>query len=743
MMILIAQITSLFTVSGLAAAGAMTVAIPIAIHLLTRLRRRPQPWAAMRFLFEAYKKQRQRMQIEQWLLLLVRCLILLVLGLALSGPLLNGCARAFGADMTGRTVCIVIDDALSTRAAFSSTGTRFEELRSQALRLIEHLRPTDRISLFRAARPVRAEIAPPTLDHDQARQTLAAMEPRFSAADWPAALASVGDLLSKQNVTQDRGLVVMLSDFAAGTIDLDHTPEGAALSDRARILVTRPMSEASNRQIASLVPRRQMVVTGGGAASIPVELKLRRFAPQTVTELTVVDVALLADDAEKPITSLQREHRWSSGQTEATLSFDVPVPRIDKPLTGGTQMILRARIAAGQQRDAIDADDQRQAVVELRSQLHVGVVGHGRSDVRSTGELAPEEWLALALQPGGKKNSAGPIETQQILNANLDEQTLASLDAVFVLSPDALDDRGWTALHRFANGGGLVWICLPTNQSLTWSGELKKNFGLEWMLGVEVTEAPEAMPWTLRLDTPAPEPLSLLAADWSALLKPVRIKRRVDINGVTGDSSWAQIASSADGKTPASPWLVSAPVGDGRVILITTAVDTAWSNLPTQPIFVPLLHETLRGVLGSSGDAGRLTKLTAGDRPLLGRRWDGVQQLVAAESTAIVLRRNDAGLEPAEVLEKPAVYTAQPGIGLKLAVNPAAEAGNTQALDSDALARWLGRLGSWSWLESSRPEAALLAEAPRTDLGWPLLWATLALLLFETALAKRFSHAAA
>ncbi len=37
----------------------------------------------MRFLLEAYRKQKQRMRFEQWLLLLVRCLIVLLLGLAL------------------------------------------------------------------------------------------------------------------------------------------------------------------------------------------------------------------------------------------------------------------------------------------------------------------------------------------------------------------------------------------------------------------------------------------------------------------------------------------------------------------------------------------------------------------------------------------------------------------------------------------------------------------------------------
>ena len=57
----------------LAIAGACAILIPILIHLLMRQRRRPVEWAAMRFLIEAFKKHKRRLQLEQLLLLAVRC----------------------------------------------------------------------------------------------------------------------------------------------------------------------------------------------------------------------------------------------------------------------------------------------------------------------------------------------------------------------------------------------------------------------------------------------------------------------------------------------------------------------------------------------------------------------------------------------------------------------------------------------------------------------------------------------
>src|SRR5580692_3790462 len=66
--------------AAIAVAGGMAAA-PIIIHLLNRKRYVVVPWAAMRFLISAQKKNVRRLRLEQWLLLAVRVLIgLLIVG---------------------------------------------------------------------------------------------------------------------------------------------------------------------------------------------------------------------------------------------------------------------------------------------------------------------------------------------------------------------------------------------------------------------------------------------------------------------------------------------------------------------------------------------------------------------------------------------------------------------------------------------------------------------------------------
>ncbi|MCX5662545.1 MAG: VWA domain-containing protein [Planctomycetota bacterium] len=810
----------LFINGWLAAAGIATVSIPIAIHLLTRMRRQQQPWAAMRFLIEAYRRQRQRLRLEQLLLLLVRCLILLILGLALAGPFLGGLARGLGADGGGRLVCIVLDDALSTQAAGADHVVRFENLRRSAGKILDHLRPGDRVAIWTAARPLATPLLSPTPDLAQVRLILDGLRPRSSRSDWPAALAAVKTLLAEQNLDRQRAWVVLLSDFAAGTLEVDR-PAPAALAGigkQAVLTVARPSPQAGNFQVAALTPSRGMILADAvGPATIPLELRLRRFGSEATATSSAIKIELFGEDPAKPIAAISQDFHWAAGQASAALNLDIPVPAsaaasvsgassTTKPAgrtttgpgavaSGGAGQILAVRATiepAGD--DALASDNRRVALVELRRKLHVGIlddaaaaassvgtsgagaVGTGVSGSGGVSTLRPHDWLAIALSPQTPRrgtegaDASRPIELLDVPPAAVNAESLARLDVVMLLRPDLVAAPGWTALRDFTRRGGLLWVFAPNvDTPALWANTFREQLGLDWQIGLAPHDAPASAPapapgngsasstpsaspakapasnaWSLDVDAPAPEPLRLLSADWGAVLRYVSVSRRIDLAPRTGQESvWLRVAH----EKPDAPsaLLASAPVGEGRVIFLAVALDTAWTNLMTKPLFLPLLHETVRGVLGSSAEALRRNAAVSGDQPSLSPRWEGTQDLRRIDGTPsrVAVRRTDAGLELAGALQDPGIYAATPTASLRLAVNPDADAGNTAALDPVALGSWLTGLGDWSWLDEEAPDKALLAEPLRTNLGWPLLWVTLALLLLETWLARRFSHAAA
>src|SRR3954451_15813982 len=91
-------------------AGGAMISAPILIHLINRMRFKRIRWAAMEFLLKSQKRNRRRLIIEQLILLMLRCLLVMLASLLVS--------RFVGAAMaktntTTITHILVIDDTLS------------------------------------------------------------------------------------------------------------------------------------------------------------------------------------------------------------------------------------------------------------------------------------------------------------------------------------------------------------------------------------------------------------------------------------------------------------------------------------------------------------------------------------------------------------------------------------------------------------------------------------------------------
>src|SRR5579863_4811493 len=141
-------------------AGAGLVAIPIVIHILNRRRFKIVPWAAMEFLLKAMKKNRRRLRFEQLLLLAARCLVLLLLGMALARPM--GCAEYSMAELIGRRTGLhvfVIKNSYSMAYDAQRSGARsqLDQAKIIAKALIERLSSGGEcVAIVTASRPAAA-----------------------------------------------------------------------------------------------------------------------------------------------------------------------------------------------------------------------------------------------------------------------------------------------------------------------------------------------------------------------------------------------------------------------------------------------------------------------------------------------------------------------------------------------------------------------------------------------------------
>lgn len=128
-------------------AGAALFTVPLIIHLLNRQRYKHRAWAAMDFLLAAYKKQRRRLRQESLLLLLLRCLIPIILALAIARPVLRDTA-AIGTDTGAIHHVLVFDQSASMGVQLDDGSKPLARAKSLASKLVDRAQNQDKAVRF-------------------------------------------------------------------------------------------------------------------------------------------------------------------------------------------------------------------------------------------------------------------------------------------------------------------------------------------------------------------------------------------------------------------------------------------------------------------------------------------------------------------------------------------------------------------------------------------------------------------
>ena len=168
--------------------GLPLVLVPIIIHLLNRLRHRPKPWAAMRFLLSATRSSTSHTKLRQFLILLCRVLAVAMLVFFVARPLAGGW---LGWALSPAPDAIVI---LMDRSATMETQTGGSTKREQALKLLaqaaRQYEETSHLILIDSATRTPQEIA-----KANSLGQLSLTRPTDTAADLPAMLRAAFDWL--------------------------------------------------------------------------------------------------------------------------------------------------------------------------------------------------------------------------------------------------------------------------------------------------------------------------------------------------------------------------------------------------------------------------------------------------------------------------------------------------------------------------------------------------------------------
>lgn len=619
--------------------GFAAVAIPIIIHLLSRRNPKRIEWAAMQFLRASVTARSRRVQLEDGILLCLRCLGLALLALAMARPFLPslsalpwalilpamiaavlcaGIAAMAGTRpalrrrllriaaallaiailgsllerwlqarrwMTtgGGDVAIILDASLSMTLQ-SGGRSNFSRAVEEARALIDAARPGDACALILGGPVPQPLVRRPTSDRRELRRALQDPECRptggvmatLEALNLAAALLAEGPNAAKT--------VVILTDGHAAGWDpradarWQFVAEGLkALPSPPRILCRRlPLPTSFRNAAVSGIRLSREVIGPDRPVKIAVTLRNTGNAP-----VSSGSVDLWVDDRRVDSAILVKD---LLPQSEETLDFDV---RFDTP---GFH-VVKARLNPD---DDLPADNSLERVVHVIGRLPVLLVEGASTErffFRKTSSLIRSA-LTPREAPSGK-DDATP-EPAFLVNPTIVEASeigdIRNLPAyrVVILAdvprlPAATADR----LTDFVKAGGGLLIA-P-------GGRAEPGFYNAWQASSGETVAPARL--TERASPRDPLRLDLKSFSHPALrlvAQPDQSDARLGLVSaywkLAADEPSAQLRVGGQLDSQ-EPWLVERRLGQGYVLMTPLAFDRRDSNLASLKCFVPLIHE--------------------------------------------------------------------------------------------------------------------------------------------------------
>ncbi len=235
----------IFATPLLAIAGVIAMVLPISIHFFFRRRKKPIEWAAMDLLLQAIRQTTRRRRLEKLALLVLRCIVVVLAGMAIAGPLLqNDKKKDPSTQNASRELVLILDDGISQQTICEGKES-FLLSRANAIVAIDELQPGDRVGLLLAA-GARQLVWPPTTDMAAARSTLIATQ----VSDTPSNISGAIEIAS--DTTHSLGVI---SEFRRGSV-AHNLKSNTTNINQTQIFLTSPnQTDVNNTQIMSFDPQ--------------------------------------------------------------------------------------------------------------------------------------------------------------------------------------------------------------------------------------------------------------------------------------------------------------------------------------------------------------------------------------------------------------------------------------------------------------------------------------------------------
>jgi hypothetical protein len=696
--------------------GMLAAVVPVLIHLFNRSRYRVEPFGAMMFLRAAARVRARGLRLREVLLLTLRVLALILIVFAMARPVSPGFGAA-GGKQPG-TQILIIDHSYSTQREDGGQPV-FRDIVDSALSILNTMDAADSMGIILGGSRPQPLFPRPTIDRARLRRSLLNLQPGHETLNLAEALTQAFWML--EHSSQPRHRVIVLSDHQASHWELS-AADWQRLQRHRDVLRVPPTIYVQTRGVSdplanftplSITPRSPIVDTHRPAHF---DINVRNRGPRSSGSLSVfVDGELLRE----------QELELISGDTLIPVSVSFRAP--------GSH-----HISVAVNGDDLPIDNQLVRAVDVLDKVSVLLVEGASSanPLQADGAL-----LRMALEATGSDERAGLFDVTVRNQTELDNLDAAELSAYKVLvlaNVHTLSQYAVFAIEQFVQQGGGLFVALGDGAEPTEYAKLYKD-------------GQGLLPGTLRRRRTYEDAFfrPALVGDGAAhVLGPLAEELPRVFDNVRVRAYWGCTASPTStvlATFGADPFLMHQRYGEGKVLLWSTAFDTAWSNFPLTPDFLPLVHSLVLHLASGVRPPINLSQLEPllVVSPLTGSTQPDCRITLPDEiSYPMELRREgDHWAGQWTDTRQPGLYTVrvgdQPQRHYAVGLDP--DEGDLTPIDDRILERAQARLGC-SFVSSDQALSQAIATEGGAREWWPaFMLAAMALLCTELLVGWRFS----
>jgi hypothetical protein len=586
--------------------GLAALAVPLLVHLIRRERHDAVEFPSLMFMSRIPQPVVKRRRIRNWWLFALRCLALILLVGAFARPFIERGPGSIAAGDLAREVVILLDRSYSM-----GYDDHWQRAVTAAREAIDGLGQNDRASLVVFDASARS-LVQPTADRARLRLALDSVRPSAGVTRYTPALKLAQSILGASELPVREA--VLISDFQRTGWD---GAAGAQLPAGAELRTVR----IGGDEVANLVVAR-------------VTLERARVSGRERVTPTAHLVNRGAEPARVPVTF------ETGGRTLQTVQADVPAHGtaavVLQPVTLDDAAVRASvRVPA----DALPTDDVFHFVLAPNPGVRLLLIEPAGRDaslyVRRALELAEDPPFAVTVKRDGMPTDA----------------ELARADVVLlndVLPPDG--DAGRRLVDWVHAGGGVVVAMGDRTARAVWSGPARELTGGVPAAVVDRMDDGGARLGYLDYSHPVFE---LFRAPRAGAFGAARFYRYRPVPAADAPRSVAATA----GTTAADSGVVTVlarfddggvallerPLGAGRALVWGSTLDSYWTNLALEPVFLPLVHQVMKRAAGFTPPrpwsvAGQVVDVGLGeDEAVVVNTPRGGRIDVAAENTLLTL----------------------------------------------------------------------------------------------------------